>query len=51
MNSETPEARSDFVRRIVAEDNESGKYDGRVHTRFPPSPTATFTLDMPSRSA
>ena len=38
MNSETPEARSDFVRRIVAEDNESGKYDGRVHTRFPPEP-------------
>ena len=38
MTSETPEARSDFVRRIVAEDNESGKYDGRVHTRFPPEP-------------
>ena len=38
MNAETPEARSDFVRRIVAEDNESGKYDGRVHTRFPPEP-------------
>ncbi len=38
MSLETPEAQSDFVRRIVAEDNESGKYDGRVHTRFPPEP-------------
>ncbi len=38
MSLETPEASSDFVRRIVAEDNESGKYGGRVHTRFPPEP-------------
>ena len=38
MDLETPEAQSDFVRRIVAEDNESGKYGGRVHTRFPPEP-------------
>ncbi len=38
MNADTHEERSDFVRRIVAEDNESGKYDGRVHTRFPPEP-------------
>ena len=38
MNSETPEARSDFVRRIVAEDNLSDRYGGRVHTRFPPEP-------------
>jgi len=28
----------DFVRRIVSEDTASGKYDGRVHTRFPPEP-------------
>ena len=27
-----------FVQQIVAEDNESGKYDGRVQTRFPPEP-------------
>ena len=38
MSLETPEASSDFVRRIVAEDNQSGKYGGRVHTRFPPEP-------------
>jgi len=28
----------DFVREIVAEDCKSGKYGGRVHTRFPPEP-------------
>lgn len=28
----------DFIRAIVAEDNKTGKYDGRVHTRFPPEP-------------
>ena len=28
----------DFVRRIVADDIQSGKWDGRVHTRFPPEP-------------
>ena len=28
----------DFVRAIVEEDNRTGRYDGRVHTRFPPEP-------------
>lgn len=28
----------DFIRKIIEEDNESGKHDGRVHTRFPPEP-------------
>ncbi len=28
----------DFIRAIIAEDNASGKYGGRVHTRFPPEP-------------
>lgn len=28
----------DFIRQIIAADNESGKHDGRVHTRFPPEP-------------
>ena len=27
-----------FIQRIIAEDNESGKWDNRVHTRFPPEP-------------
>ena len=28
----------DFIRDIVAEDNKTGKFEGRVHTRFPPEP-------------
>ncbi len=31
-------APSDFVRAIITADVESGKYGGRVHTRFPPEP-------------
>jgi len=29
---------SNFIRDIVVEDLTTGKYDGRVHTRFPPEP-------------
>ena len=28
----------DFIRQIINEDNRTGKYGGRVHTRFPPEP-------------
>src|SRR4051794_87302 len=28
----------DFVRRIIEEDQRTGKWDGRVATRFPPEP-------------
>jgi len=28
----------DFIREIIDEDNRTGKWDGRVHTRFPPEP-------------
>jgi glutaminyl-tRNA synthetase len=28
----------DFIREIIDTDNASGKYNGRVHTRFPPEP-------------
>jgi glutaminyl-tRNA synthetase len=27
-----------FIRNIIVKDLETGKYDGRVHTRFPPEP-------------
>ena len=36
--SAIPTKGPDFIRAIVAEDNASGKYAGRVHTRFPPEP-------------
>jgi glutaminyl-tRNA synthetase len=29
---------SNFIRTIIDEDNATGKYDGRVYTRFPPEP-------------
>jgi len=32
------EAPKDFIRDIINRDLENGKYDGRVHTRFPPEP-------------
>ncbi|TET15295.1 MAG: glutamine--tRNA ligase/YqeY domain fusion protein [Dehalococcoidia bacterium] len=36
----TPEssAPSDFIRNIINEDLKNNKYEGRVHTRFPPEP-------------
>src|SRR5947207_210045 len=33
-----PAPASNFLRAIIAEDNRTGKYDGRVVTRFPPEP-------------
>ena len=27
-----------FVQQIIEEDNKTGKFEGRVHTRFPPEP-------------
>jgi hypothetical protein len=39
-----------FIEQIVEEDMRTGKYQGRVHTRFPPSRTAICTSATPSRS-
>ena len=36
--NETPVEKLDFIRQIVAEDRRTGKWDGRVITRFPPEP-------------
>jgi glutaminyl-tRNA synthetase len=35
-----PESKNntDFIREIINEDNRTGKFDNRVHTRFPPEP-------------
>ncbi len=38
-SNESGPARSlNFIENIIEEDLKSGKYDGRVHTRFPPEP-------------
>ncbi len=38
MTDSTPAPSKDFIRTIIDEDNRSGKFQGRVHTRFPPEP-------------
>ncbi|MHC4265246.1 MAG: glutamine--tRNA ligase/YqeY domain fusion protein [Planctomycetota bacterium] len=38
MNENNSETKLDFVRQIVADDINSGKWDGSVATRFPPEP-------------
>src|SRR5213592_1600026 len=36
-SKETPSP-SHFIHAIIEEDNKTGKFSGRVHTRFPPEP-------------
>ncbi len=38
MNQSEPSSSTDFIRTIINEDMKTGKYGGRVHTRFPPEP-------------
>src|SRR6266576_1453628 len=39
MSTESPPpAPSNFIHDIIDEDNRTGKFGGRVHTRFPPEP-------------
>jgi glutaminyl-tRNA synthetase len=38
MTTENNKPASDFIRDIVRQDLLTNKYDGRVHTRFPPEP-------------
>ena len=43
MNMDTPNKEPaaparNFIQQLIDEDNRSGKYQGRVHTRFPPEP-------------
>ncbi len=38
MSTNDSTAKLDFIRSIVAEDLKTNKWDGRVHTRFPPEP-------------
>jgi len=36
--SEKPAAPLNFIQEIIEEHNSSGRFAGRVHTRFPPEP-------------
>ena len=38
MSTDEPNRPLDFIREIVTRDIETGKWDGRVQTRFPPEP-------------
>ena len=38
MSTSAEKPSLNFIQQIIEHDNESGKYDGRVHTRFPPEP-------------
>ena len=38
MSSPDSSPSTDFIRTLVAQDLQSGKFSGRVHTRFPPEP-------------
>ena len=38
MNSKKDHRPRHFIRQVVADDMESGRWDGRVVTRFPPEP-------------
>jgi len=38
MKTEEKTIKSNFIKEIINEDLKTGKYQGRVHTRFPPEP-------------
>jgi len=38
LENSSPSANPNFIRHIIDEDMETGKYDGRINTRFPPEP-------------
>jgi glutaminyl-tRNA synthetase len=38
LESAEAESRADFIREMIKEDTRTGRFGGRVHTRFPPEP-------------
>ena len=43
---EKEKAGTDFIRTRINQDNENGRFNARVHTRFPPDRTDICISDM-----
>ena len=44
MSAADPTSPTDFIRRIIEQDVQTGKYGRRVHTRFPPEPNGYMQI-------